>query len=1124
MSKRLVPLFSLMALVCLAFSAVPFSRVTQAQGLEGGAPDRSLLRSERPQARGDLRSLSARIDARLQDATGTIKVMIELRDVPAARTYDLQRRIGSEAQAQDMARAQVVRIEQAQSQLISRLNAYNARVTNRAQRVFNAVTVLVDASRLQAIARLPNVKAIHKVGIYYTDHQISVPLIGAPQVWTGNGTGFTGKGMQIGIIDTGIDYLHTNFGGTGSPISYTTTITHTDADHPGFPNAKVVGGTDLVGDDYNASSNNPEQTIPVPDPDPMDCNGHGSHVAGTAAGFGVKGDGTTFTGPYNSTTPFADLRIGPGVAPEADLFAIRVFGCAGSVDEAVLVDSIEYAVDPNEDGDLSDHLDVINLSIGSAYNSAEGPSQLASDTASLAGVIVTGSGGNEGDTYYITGGSAGNARRAIAAASSVDSTDVLDGFRINTPPPVRVRPGNNSANYTYTGPVTGDLVYPPTQRGGCQPFSAENAALLKGKIALVDWNLINGQNECGSTVKANNATAAGAIGVIMVYPKPVLDITIAGNDKIPSILVPSAVGQELKTDLAAGTVNVTLTDEYNVSVKLTDNNRTDTLSDFSSRGPRRTDSLLKPDIAAPGQTILSAATGTGNKAASFNGTSMAAPHVAGGVALMRQMHPNWSVEEIKALVMNTANSDIRSGNAANSALYGPGRVGAGRITLQQAQNSQVVMYDADGAGAVSVSFGNVEVVGTASATKRVRVVNKGSSAAAYTVGYTSRVEVPGVAFSFSPSTVTLAGGTVVTITVTMTADASNMQHTSDPTIADSQSGADRAWLSEEAGLLTLTPETNAIPSLRLPVHALARPASAMQASSSTLVIGTGATADFEIGLTGQRVFTGPARLPEFPLDEISAVSAFELQHTSPVTTSAPGVLQHADLKNVGVASDYHPSGTITDTLITFGIATHGNWSTPNEVFFAIDIDTNGDGELDYTLYNYNLGEFVGGDFSDEFVTSLDIFDEEGDYVTTILQAYLNGVSPAQFNTVPFNTSVMALPVYASDLGLTPGDTQFNYSVTTYSRTEGPGGVIDTTPWLSYDVALPGLDLSGGEEGPPLYFDLDGESIPVTFNRAGYTANASKGVLLLHHHNATGNHDEVVNLADMYQRFLPAIQR
>ncbi len=167
-----------------------------------------------------------------------------------------------------------------------------------------------------------------------------------------------------------------------------------------------------------------------PDPDPTDCNGHGTPVAGTAAGFGVNSDGTTYTGTYGSSTQFDSLRIGPGVAPKATLYALKVFGCDGSTDVTDL--ALEWAVDPNGDGDFSDHLDVVNMSLGSDYGSAYDSTAIASDNAAAAGVIVVASAGNSGDTYYISG-SPGISARTINVASSVDSTSIYDGFRVNSP-------------------------------------------------------------------------------------------------------------------------------------------------------------------------------------------------------------------------------------------------------------------------------------------------------------------------------------------------------------------------------------------------------------------------------------------------------------------------------------------------------------------------------------------------------------------------------------------------------------------------------------------------------------------------------------------------------------------
>ncbi len=180
-----------------------------------------------------------------------------------------------------------------------------------------------------------------------------------------------------------------------------------------------------MGDDYTGSNE------PQPDADPMDCNGHGSHVAGIAGGNGVKDDGTAYAGPYNATThQNTNFRIGPGVAPQASLYALRVFGCDGSTE--VVNQAIEWAVDPNGDGNFADRVDVINMSLGSDFGYESDATSVAANNAVLAGVIVVASAGNDGDSTFITG-SPGTASRVLSVASSVDATDILDGFRENAP-------------------------------------------------------------------------------------------------------------------------------------------------------------------------------------------------------------------------------------------------------------------------------------------------------------------------------------------------------------------------------------------------------------------------------------------------------------------------------------------------------------------------------------------------------------------------------------------------------------------------------------------------------------------------------------------------------------------
>ncbi|HZQ37437.1 MAG TPA: S8 family serine peptidase, partial [Dehalococcoidia bacterium] len=204
------------------------------------------------------------------------------------------------------------------------------------QAAYNGMKVRIARDRVAQLATLPGVVAVRPLQHMKPNNVQSVPFIGAPAVW--QNLRLHGEGVKIAIIDTGIDYTHANFGGPGTAAAYT--AAHANEKLPANPawfgpNApRVKGGIDLVGDDYDASADpladgspNPK-TVPHPDPNPLDCFGHGSHVAGTAAGSGVTSAGTTYTGPYDATTDAnpANFNIGPGVAPKAELYAVRVFG------------------------------------------------------------------------------------------------------------------------------------------------------------------------------------------------------------------------------------------------------------------------------------------------------------------------------------------------------------------------------------------------------------------------------------------------------------------------------------------------------------------------------------------------------------------------------------------------------------------------------------------------------------------------------------------------------------------------------------------------------------------------------------------------------------------------------
>src|ERR1044072_3286280 len=101
---------------------------------------------------------------------------------------------------------------------------------------------------------------------------------------------------------------------------------------------------------------------------------------------------------------------------------------------------------------------------------------------------------------------------------------------------------------------------------------------------------------------------------------------------------------------------------------------------------------------------------------------------------------------------------------------------------------------------------------------------------------------------------------------------------------------------------------------------------------------------------------------------------------------------------------------------------------------------------------------------------------------------------------------MDIPVTASFIGVTTADAKFNYRITTTSR--GFGGTIDTLSTRTYDAANPGFDVTGGIPGATIYRDLDGLSIPVNYKKANFLATCSLGMLLLHHHNTCGAHDQI----------------
>ena len=1079
-------------------------------------------------------------------ASGPVYVFIEFNEAPTTQVYAaaLEKsnlpRGAAEAAANRAAQAHLTVVEREQGLMVARLTSrFNLTELYRTQRVLNGIAVTVDASQVEAIRATPGVKAVLPIVEHYPTNSTSVPFIKSPQLWD-NSLGImpdlTGRNIKVGIIDTGIDYIHSNFGGTGALADYTANNRTTNADGF-FPTAKVVGGFDFAGDAYTGGN------TPAPDPDPMDCNGHGSHVAGTAAGLGVLENGTGFTGPYGILSPFGGMRIGPGAAPGASLYALRVFGCAGGTN--LTTQAIEWSVDPNDDGDFSDHLDVINMSLGGTYGTNTDASAAASNNAALAGVIVVTSAGNDGDTYFIHG-SPGTAKRGISVAASSDNGQGTGPIlRVNSPPALAgdktatvqrnwgVGPTGQTANVVVVddGVTSGQPDPAPsptpiadtsagTLTDACQPLTPASAAAVAGKIALADRGL------CSIKTKTLNVQNAGAIGLIVnnnnttdaTPPVFADDQNITANITIPTVGVLKPVGDAIKAE-PNGTVNVTLL------------SMADTLASFSSRGPRRGRQPLglKPDITAPGLAITSTQTGTActagpntcqtpnasgfipnNQSLVLQGTSMAAPHIAGFMAQLRQLHPDWTVEELKALAMNGAVNSLYTLPNGAGTRFGLSRIGAGRVDAVNSATNTAVAYDADDTGAVSVSAFENEVVGTVSGRSRtIRVVNKGTTDVTYTLGLDTVNNAPGVSFSLPGGTsLTVPAGQARTFTVALDAVADQMDHVREATMAATQLGNGRHYLTEEGAYVTFTADSQV--RMRVPVYAAPRPASQME-GTSTIITGAATSGQTSLALSGQDVCTGtrPGGAPDcvgsFPTDVVSLVTPFELQVNSPAKGDVPA---HSDLHHVGVSSD--------GTNIFFGLSSYGDWTWPSDVEFDVYIDTNEDGTYDRVAFNSFLTNNAAG------VRGTDVF------ITAILNAqtfaqtgltFLNGFAGTSLDTAVYNNNSMVMVLPISSLGFTSGDTSFRYRIVVFDRNTsgstdsvgfGTFGGADSP--LTFNYAAPGLNFpsapsSTSTTSATMFADMDGRTIPVNFNKTNLTANRSLGGLLLHHHNARGTRSQ-----------------
>ncbi|MBL7148178.1 MAG: S8 family serine peptidase [Nanoarchaeota archaeon] len=280
--------------------------------------------------------------------------------------------------------------EQYKSQLRNRINDFDNKLIGEYHKVFNGIALRINE---QELSNIRNLDFIEKVSYNYEVKSFlneSVPLINADDVWN---LGYTGEGINIAVIDTGIDYTHEDLD-EGKVIEEHCYCSA----YEGYRDSCCPNGED---EQHGSGAG-------------MDDMGHGTHCAGIAASDGDASGGVL-----------------KGVAPDADLIAIKVLDENGAGFDSDIIAGIEISVDPNEDGNFDDHYDIISMSLGYLGGSPDDPSPLAIDNAVDVGVTAAVAAGNSGPLYS-TVGCPSCARKAISVGAS-DKQDNIASFSSRGP-------------------------------------------------------------------------------------------------------------------------------------------------------------------------------------------------------------------------------------------------------------------------------------------------------------------------------------------------------------------------------------------------------------------------------------------------------------------------------------------------------------------------------------------------------------------------------------------------------------------------------------------------------------------------------------------------------------------